>query len=97
MLAPASGWYSVASLLPGADSAVMSSKSRSCASGGRYTNRPSADHAVGLVSSNPLRRNAAGQSSRRSMLTARRSAVGSAPIDAIVAFLNSITLGWSIS
>ena len=31
------------------------------------------------------------------MLTARRSAVGSAPIDAIVSFLNSITLGWSIS
>ena len=32
MLAPASGWYSVASLLPGALSAVMSSKSRSWAS-----------------------------------------------------------------
>ena len=69
---------------PAALSAVMLSNSRSCASGGRYTSSPSALHAVGWVASKPLRRRAAGQSSRRSMLTVRRSAVGSAPMSAIV-------------
>ena len=58
---------SVASRLPGADSSVMLSNSRSCASGGRYTSSPSAIHAVGCVGSNPAARSAAGQSSRRSI------------------------------
>ena len=71
----------------------MLSKRRSWASGGRYMSKPSALHAVGCVTSNPLLRNAAGQSSRRSMLTVRLSAVGAAPKPDMVVVLNSMTCG----
>src|ERR1700744_2272818 len=90
---PLTGWYSVAIWLPGALSAVMLSKSRSCASGGRYISKPSALQEVGCVTSNPLLHNAAGQSSRRSILTVRRSAAGTPPRVDIVVVLNSTTLG----
>ncbi|CAN5616177.1 hypothetical protein BH09ACT7_BH09ACT7_59180 [soil metagenome] len=84
-------WNSVATWLPGADSAVMLSNNRSWASGGRYIRSPSALHADGLLGSKPLSRSAVGQSSRRSMATTLRSAVGSAPSADIVAVLNSVT------
>ena len=58
---------------------------------------PSASQAVGWLVSNPASRSAAGQSSRRSMPTARYSVVGVAPILDSVEVLNSITSGWSIS
>ena len=87
----------VAIRLPAGLNAVMLSKSRSWASGGRYISSPSALHAVGFVSSKPLARKVAGQSSRKSTLTVRSSAVGEAPSAARVAVLNSMTWGWSIS
>ena len=70
---------SATSRLPSALSAVMLSSNRSWASGGRNPSRPSAAHAAGRPVSNPACRSADGQSWRRSIGTARTSAVGSAP------------------
>ena len=65
---------SAAMRLPAADSSVTRSKSRSCASAGRYISSPSASHAVGTLGVKTRSRSAFGQSKRRSIGTSRRCA-----------------------
>ena len=65
--------------------------------GRQISQQPLGDPCGALVGSKPASRSAAGQSSRKSTATVRRSAVGWTPSPDSVADLNSITCGWSTS